>query len=232
MKKKIVIIGSNGNLGSYIFRELKKKNSILGISRKKKQNNFECKDLSNAKMNMDVFRLIKKKYSKLDAMIICTGKSKKELGKDIEERFLNSFKSNLLTVTNTINSYQKIYKNKSTKIIVISSIAAIKVMEAPIEYSTAKSALNHYCQIKAKELSKFNIMLNIISPGNILNKNNNWYLKKKTNEKKILKYIKNNVPLNSFCKPSQILALCKLLISDDGNFFQGSNIVMDGGQIL
>ena len=70
---------------------------------------------------MNVFRLIKKKYSKLDAIIICTGKSKKELGKDIDKRFLNSFKSNLLTVSNTINSYQKIYKNRPTKIIVISS---------------------------------------------------------------------------------------------------------------
>ena len=232
MKKKIAIVGSSGNLGSYIFRELKKTNNILGISKKKNQNNFECKDLSNSKMNIDTFKLIKKKNSKLDAIIICTGKSKKDSNIDIDQKYLNSFKSNLLTVSNTVDSYQKIYKNKPTKIIVISSIAAIKVMEAPIEYSIAKSALNHYCQIKAKELSKFKIILNIISPGNILNKNNNWYLKKKTNNKKILNYIKNNVPLNSFCKPSQILALCKLLISDDGNFFQGSNIVMDGGQIL
>ena len=105
-------------------------------------------------------------------------------------------------------------------------------MEAPIEYSVSKSALNHYCQIKAKELSKFKIKLNIISPGNILNKDNNWYLKKRINNKKVQNYIKKNVPLNSFCKPIQILALCELLISDEGNFFQGSNIVMDGGQIL
>ena len=60
----------------------------------------------------------------------------------------------------------------------ISSIAAIKIIDAPIEYSISKSALNHYCQIKAKELSKFKIRLNIISPGNILNKDNNWYFKK------------------------------------------------------
>ena len=105
-------------------------------------------------------------------------------------------------------------------------------MDAPTEYSVSKSALNHYCQIKAKELSKFKIKLNIISPGNIMNKNNNWYLKKKVNSKKVKSYIKKNVPLNSFCKPDQLLALCKLLISDEGNFFQGSNIVMDGGQIL
>ena len=232
MKKKILIVGSSGNLGGYLFKQLKKTNHLLGIGREKNKNNFTCKDLSNSNLNFETFRLVKKKYSKLDAIIICTGKSSKDLAADIDKRFLNSFKSNLLTASNTIHSYQKIYKNKPTKIIVISSIAALKVMEAPIEYSISKSALNHYCLIKAKELSKFAIRLNIISPGNILNKNNNWYLMKKANSQKIYNYIKKNVPLNSFCKPDQILALCKLLISENGNFFQGSNIVMDGGQIL
>jgi len=232
MKKKILIVGSSGNLGKYLFDKLKKTNDLIGIERKKGLNNFSCKDLSNSNLNLETIRLIKKKTSRLDAIIICTGKSSKDLTVDLDKRFLNSFKSNLLTVSNTIESYQKIYKNKSTKIIVISSIAALKVMEAPIEYSISKSALNHYCLVKAKELSKFAIRLNIISPGNILNKNNNWYLKKKSNSQKIKNYIKKNVPLNSFCKPSQILALCKFLISEDGNFFQGSNIVMDGGQIL
>ena len=232
MKKKILIVGSSGNLGGYLFKELKKTNYLISIEREKNLNNFICKDLSNYNLNLETFKLIKKKNPKLDTIIICTGKSSKDLTVDIDKRFLNSFKSNLLTVSNTIESYQKIYKNKSTKIIVISSIAALKVMEAPIEYSISKSALNHYCLIKAKELSKFAIRLNIISPGNILHKNNNWYLKKKANSQKINNYIKRNVPLNSFCKPDQILALCKLLLSEDGNFFQGSNIVMDGGQVL
>ena len=232
MKKKILIVGSSGNLGRYLFNKLKKTDYVLGVQRKNNQKNFLCKDLANSNVNFETFRLIKKKYSKLDAIIICTGKSSKDIAVDIDKRFLNSFKSNLLTVSNTIESYQKIYKNRPTKIIVISSIAALKVMEAPIEYSISKSALNHYCLVKAKELSKFSIKLNIISPGNILNKNNNWYLKKKANSQKIKNYINKNVPLNSFCKPDQILSLCKLLISEDGNFFQGSNIVMDGGQIL
>tara|TARA_Y100000590_G_scaffold467795_1_gene648012 strand:- start:5574 stop:6272 length:699 start_codon:yes stop_codon:yes gene_type:complete len=232
MRKKIVIVGSAGNFGNYIFGELKKTNYVLGIERRKSKNNFECKDLSNSKMSLETFKLIKRKNQRLDAVIICTGKSKKDLNKNIDEKFLNSFKSNFLTVSNTIESYQKIYKNRPTKIIIISSIAAIKAINAPIEYSTSKSALNHYCKIKAKELSKFKIKLNVISVGNIMNKNNNWYFKKKANSKKVENYIKKNVPLNSFCKPNQILALCKLLISDDGNFFQGSNIVMDGGQIL
>ena len=84
-----------------------------------------------------------------------------------------------MTVSNTIDSYLNVYKKKPVKIVVISSIAGLKVIDAPIEYSVSKSALNHYCKITAKKLSNYKINLNIISPGNILNKNNNWYLKKK-----------------------------------------------------
>ena len=232
MKKKILILGSSGNLGSFIFNELKKNTILVGVQRQKKQNFFQCKDLSDSNMNLETFKLIKKKYPILDAMIICTGKSKLDKNKNIEKKFINSFRSNFLTVINSINSYQKIYDNKPIKIIIISSIAGIKAMEAPIEYSISKSALNHYCLIKAKQLAKYKIRLNIISPGNILNKNNNWYVKKKINSKKVKNYIKKNVPLNTFCKPNQILSLCKLLISSDGDFFLGSNIVMDGGQVL
>ena len=232
MKKKVLILGSSGNLGSFIFNELKKNTILVGVQRQKKQNFFQCKDLSNSNMNLETFKLIKKKYSSLDAMIICTGKSKMDKNKNIEKKFINSFRANFLTVINSINSYQKIYNNKPIKIIIISSIAGLKVMEAPIEYSISKSALNHYCLIKAKQLAKYKIKINIISPGNILNKNNNWYVKKKINSKKVKNYIKKNVPLNTFCKPNQILSLCKLLISSDGDFFLGSNIVMDGGQVL
>ena len=232
MKKKIVVVGSGGNIGKYIFNKMKVKNNVLGIERTNNKNRFICNDLSDSTKNIETFKLIKKKNSKLDAIVICTGKSKKDTSKNADQKFLNSFRSNFLTISNTIESYQKIFKNKPTKIIVISSIAGIKIMDAPIEYSVSKSALNHYCQIKAKELSKFKIRLNIISPGNILNRDNNWYFKKKSNKKKVMNYIKKNVPLNNFCKPEQIYELCNLLIDDKGSFFQGSNIVMDGGQTL
>ena len=61
MRKKVVIVGSAGNFGKYIFNELKKTNNVLGIERKKSKNNFECKDLSNSKMNFETFKLIKRK---------------------------------------------------------------------------------------------------------------------------------------------------------------------------
>tara|TARA_Y100000816_G_scaffold157265_2_gene112233 strand:+ start:10337 stop:11035 length:699 start_codon:yes stop_codon:yes gene_type:complete len=232
MKKKIAIVSSSGNIGNYLYKKLKKNNKVIAIERSNKNYNFVCKDLSNYMLNYETFKLIKKGNSKIDAIIICSGKSSKNTDKLNDEKFINSFKSNFLSVSNTIESYQKVYNNKPTKIIVISSIAALRVINAPVEYSVSKSALNHYCKIKAKELAKYKINLNIISPGNILNKHNNWYLKMKINKRQVKSYIKRNVPLNTFCKPSEILALCDLLISNKGDFFQGSNIIMDGGQTL
>ena len=61
MRKKVVIVGSAGNFGKYIFNELKKTNYVLGIERKNNKSNFECKDLSNSKMNFETFKIIKKK---------------------------------------------------------------------------------------------------------------------------------------------------------------------------
>ena len=71
--------------------------------------------------------------------------------------------NNFFCFTNLLDLTHKIYKKKPTKIIVISSIASDKITKAPITYSVAKSALNFYAKIKAKELAKDNIKINIIS---------------------------------------------------------------------
>ena len=74
--------------------------------------------------------------------------------------------------------------------------------------------------------------MNLISPGNILMKGNNWFLKKKTNSKKVKNYIKKNVPLNNFCKPENIFSLCEFLIDNKNESTTGSNFTIDSGQSL
>ena len=56
-------------------------------------------------------------------------------------------------------------------------------------------------------------------------------LKKKNDPNKIKKYIKNNVPLNSFIFPDQIFDLCNYISKNRKNL-TGSNFVLDGGQSL
>ena len=92
--------------------------------------------------------------------------------------------------------------------------------------------MNFYSKYKAKELAKYNINLNVISPGNIIMKNNNWDKKLKKNKNNILNYIKNNVPLNRFCNPNEIFDLCKYLSIGDSAGVTGSNFIVDAGETL
>lgn len=231
--KNILICGASKNLGYFIFKNLEKHHNVYLFSRSEiKYKNFIKTDLSKQKQSDVALQKLKKKISKIDAIIFCIGNSKKNYKEFPELKdFTSSFSSNFFPLVNLINSYLKNFKKKPTKVIAISSIAGVKNINAPITYSVSKKALNYYMSIMSKSLSAYKIRLNIISPGNILMENNNWSKKLKKNKTKTMNYIYKNVPSREFCKPSDLLNICKLLIETDNNFL-GSNIVIDGGQIL
>ena len=231
--KKILICGASKNLGYYFFNQFKKFNDIYLFSRNNvNHKNFFKTDISNKNEINDTFKKLKEKISNLDVIIYCVGDSKKNYSKFATGLdFENSFTNNFYPFVNLLNSYLKFFKYNPINIIVISSIAGLKNVGAPITYSVAKSALNFYCSIMAKKLAEKNITINIISPGNILIKGNNWDKKLKKNKRNVKDYINHNVPNKKFCKPEDLFNICKLIIEVD-NGFVGSNIVIDGGQIL
>ena len=195
--------------------------------------NFYLCDLSNPKKTNILFAKLKKNKQLIDCIISCAGVSKKNYKKQENANdWKFAFDNNFFSFTNLLDSYLKFYKKKSVKIIVISSIASNKITKAPITYSVAKCALNFYAQIKAKELAKNNIKINIILPGNILMTNNNWSKKLQKNKSKIQKYIKANVPLNNFCNPKQIAHMSDYLLGESGDGITGSKFIIDGGESL
>ena len=237
LSKSILITGSSKNLGKYLANYYSKKNfNVIGVSKTKKKNlkknNFIC-DLGNEKKTNLFFKKLKKKFNKIDTIISCAGFSKRTYRKnETSKDWVNAFNNNFFCFVNLLNAYSNYYKKKPTKIIIISSIVSDKITQAPITYSVAKSALNYYGQIKAKELAKFNIKINILMPGNILMKNNNWKKKIDKNKEKVMNYIKLNVPLNQFCQPLQIAEICDYLIGKSGDNITGSKFVIDGGESL
>jgi 3-oxoacyl-[acyl-carrier protein] reductase len=236
MIKNILVTGSSKNLGKFISDSFAKEgHNVFGFSRFNKKNSiffdYKCDLLNTSNIKKKLFT-IKKKYRKLDCLILCAGDSKKYYKKiESYSYWLKSFNSNFFSCTNFIESYLDVFKNKPTKILVISSIAGKKITNAPITYSVAKASLNFYSKYKAKELAKHNITLNVLSPGNILMKNNNWDKKIIKNKKKILEYIKKNVPLNKFCSATEIFEFCKYLVFR-ANRVTGSNFTIDGGESI
>lgn len=238
MKKKIILTGGSGNLGRFLIKNFAKKNyKIYNLSRKRPVKMYaneifmKC-ELSKFDEILNSLKEIKMK-DRIDIIISAAGKSKKNYEKTVDDlQFISSIYDNLISFTNLVEGYLKIFGNKKVKIIAISSIAGVSPIDAPINYSVSKSALNYYCLIKAKQLSKFKININTISPGNILMNNNNWGKMMKSNSEKVKKYIKKAVPLNSFCKPEAIFEMCLLLSNKSGDAITGSNFIVDGGQSI
>lgn len=238
IKKNIIITGGSKGLGREIKNYYIKKNfNVVDISRTNQKNQLNSANISNDLKNLgkttSVFKRIKKSYKKLDAIICCTGSGKKiskdELDENVIQHYLNV---NLFTIINTINSYLKVYKNKSIKIIIISSIVSKKIIQAPIGYSISKRALDYFVKIFAKQYASSKININLISPGNIYIKGNNWDKKLKKNKREVQKYINQEVPLKSFIKPQEIFPIIDILISDSGKNFTGSDFIVDGGQAI
>ena len=137
INKTILITGASRNLGGYLAKYFLNKNyNVISISKISKssinKNSYTC-DLSNAKKTNVLFKKIKKKYSKIDLLISCAGNSRKtfkinETSKDWKFAFDNNFYS----FTNVLDCYSKIFKNKSTKIVVISTIASKKITKSPL----------------------------------------------------------------------------------------------------
>ena len=232
--KKILIIGSSKNLGNYLFKKFSKNSKVIRLSSSlrtnKTKNIYNCNLLSFYELKITMLE-IKKKYGQLHGIIFTTGKSNFDKRQNSQIRFTQSFNINFITFANFIDVYLKYYKLK-TNIIAISSIAGIKNIGAPDEYSVAKNALNFYCKILAKSLIKRKIVINVISPGNIMQKGNLWDKKLKISKLKTLKYIRDNVPSNSFVSPDYIYNFCNQIIMFNKYNLVGQNLVIDGGQVL
>jgi len=232
--KKILIIGASKNLGSYLVKKFSKNSKVIKLSNtlktNKTKNIYNCNLLSFHELKITMLK-IKKKYGELDGIIFTTGKSNFDKKLNSQNRFTESLNINFITFVNFIDVYLKYYKSK-TNIIAISSIAGVKNIGAPDEYSVAKNALNFYCKILAKSLVKRKIVINTISPGNIMQKGNLWDKKLKASKYKTLKYIKDNVPSNNFVNPQDIYNFCNQIIFFNKSNLVGQNLVIDGGQVL
>ena len=185
-------------------------------------------DLTDKNKIKVIIKKIKKKYKYIDVLICNLGSSNYKKNND---NFEHALKYNFFSTTNLIDYSKTILKKNVSKIICISSICGVEYIDgAPLGYSIAKSALNFYIKLISKELVNKNITINGIVPGNIIFEGSTWDLKIKKNPIKTKKYIKDNVPTNSFGSPKDIFEVCKMISENKSKFITGSLFKLDGGQ--
>lgn len=117
-------------------------------------------------------------------------------------------------------------KQKSGKIINITSVAGVMGNAGQANYSASKAGLIGLTKSTAKEFASKGICCNAVAPGIIITSMTD-VLPDKVKENYL-----NNIPLKRFGTPEEVANVIGFLASDDSNYITGQVINIDGGQVM
>ena len=120
----------------------------------------------------------------------------------------------------TQNIIRHMMKNKSGRIINISSISGLRGVPGQTNYSTAKAGIIGATKALAQEVAKMNITVNAVAPGFI----NTAMIKNIDVEKYI-----NVIPVGRVGEPEEVAHLVSFLASEKSSYITGEVINVNGG---
>ncbi len=244
--KNVLIIGASGGIGSAIVNTFNEEGAnlflvgrnLIKLKRLSKSLHSENKnifieqcDVLDTSSLIRLYNKIKKLNLKFHTLVLNIGDGK-SINKAVTSKshWEKVWDVNFNTSLYPIRHFLPVM-NKNSSIIFVSSIAGIKTIGAPTDYSVAKAGIIALARNLALKLAP-NIRVNCIAPGNIFFKGGNWESKLKINKTHVLNMIKNNVPLKRFGTPEEIANTVIFLASKRSSFITGEVLVVDGGQIL
>ncbi|MDD3704793.1 MAG: 3-oxoacyl-[acyl-carrier-protein] reductase [Clostridiaceae bacterium] len=117
-------------------------------------------------------------------------------------------------------------KQKSGKIINVSSVVGIVGNAGQSNYAAAKAGIIGFTKSMAKELAKRNINVNAVAPG-FIQTDMTSVLSDKVKEEFI-----NSIPLMRIGKPEDIAKAAAFLASEYSDYITGQVINIDGGMVM
>ena len=241
--KTALITGSSKGIGKVIAKTLhaegcnivlngRNKKTLIDSVKEFERSSYCVADVTNPKSCEKLVSHVIKKWKKLDILICNVGNgSSVPPGSETYSEWKRMLDINLFSATNMIEASKKYLEKTNGCIVCISSISGIEVTGAPVTYSTAKAALNAFVKSVSKYLSKNNIRINAVAPGNILFQGSVWEKKFNENPYKVKKMLKENVSLQRLGTPSDVANTVTFLSSPKSSFITGVIFVVDGGQV-
>jgi 3-oxoacyl-[acyl-carrier protein] reductase len=112
---------------------------------------------------------------------------------------------------------------KAGHILNIGSFASERVIEAPVHYAAAKSALRGMTEALAREVGRYNIKVNLLSPGLL-----DCGLARMLPKHRVQEYVAQ-ASLGRLGTAKEVAELATFLVSDENSFMAAAKIVADGG---
>jgi 3-oxoacyl-[acyl-carrier protein] reductase len=249
VNKKVLITGASRGIGAAIaerFLEEKAKTFIVSrgspqlftLENKLKDKYNETNiiastcDCTDPESLTSLRKQISEKWGGLDIVIanIGDGRSVSDPLPNDEQwkkTWDNNFESALLTT----RAFLPMLQESKGCLLFISSITAMEAFGAPVDYSTAKTAVAALAKNMARKLAK-EVRVNVLAPGNVYFEGGSWDEKIKQNPERVKSIIESTVPMNRFGTPDEIADAAVFLCSERAKFITGSLLVVDGGQTV
>lgn len=117
-------------------------------------------------------------------------------------------------------------KRKFGRIVLMSSIAALRERENQVHYSASKAAVIAMTRCLAQGWAQHNIRVNCIAPG-LIDTEMAYTLAPATHE-----HIKKYTPMHRLGTPQEIANVIRFLLSDESSFMTGQTLVASGGRVM
>lgn len=122
---------------------------------------------------------------------------------------------------------KQMIKQKSGKIINISSIAGLSGYASSVAYSASKAGVISLTKTLAVEWGKHNINVNAVCPGIFATDMTADYLK----DEDFINMIKSNVPLRRYAESDELIGTIIYLASSASDYVTGHSLIIDGGWV-
>jgi NAD(P)-dependent dehydrogenase (short-subunit alcohol dehydrogenase family) len=109
------------------------------------------------------------------------------------------------------------------RVLNVSSLAGVKMMEAPVHYSAAKAALQGFTESLAKEIGRYGVTVNCLAPG-VLETGVSHNLPKARMDE----YVRH-CALGRIGTVAEVAEVAAFLVSERNSYMNGATIVVDGG---
>jgi len=220
-----IVIASRG------IDELNKLN--LELKKKYSSSKIFCQkcDFTDERDLKQLKRLVEDKFGGIDIVVanVGDGQSVSDVIPN-KEQWNQVWDSNFNSALFTARTFLPMLEISNGNLLFVSSIAGIEAFGAPVDYSSAKAAINALAKNMARKLT--NVRVNVVAPGNVYFKGGAWDQKIIKNPGQIEKLIKSTVPMNRFAVPEEIANSILFLCSNRSSFTTGATLVIDGGQTV